>query len=537
MRSGVTRSLVLVGLLCVALLACASAASAATPAPQELGVVCSSPLVVLVAPTAAGNCKPGQKPVSLLPGPTALCVGPLVDAVYLAPVTGSCARPFTSLTVPSATSDTYFCVGVLGLLRVVATPKCPGGEPVHAVTKPPVAVNDLASVTDGATTAAGNVLANDLYITVNPVTVTKLTSSGVVTTTTTGFKASVADGSTLTVSSTGAYSFTPSAAFFNSCSADATDDFGYTITNAYGQASSASLTVTLVCPPRAADLSIVKTDNVGGTFNSSTNDTTGGTVEAGASITYTVEVSNTGPDAANGATVSDLAASALTDVSWTAVASGGASGFTTSGTGNIIDTVDLPADSTITYTINATVLASASGSLSNTANLTPPASVTDTNSTESSTDTVTVTPQVTADLSIFQTDNVGGTFNSSTNDTTGGEAPPGATVVYTVLVSNGGPDTVTGATVSDSFPAGLTNVSWTVVASSGGASGFTPAGAGSIDDTVDLPSGSSVTYTIRATVLSSASGSIVNTATVTPPASVTDTNDHGSSTDTITLTS
>jgi uncharacterized repeat protein (TIGR01451 family) len=236
----------------VALLACASVASAAppTPAPQELSVACGSPGSELTAPDRSGRCAPGQGSVSLLPGPTSLCVVSVLGVAYLPPARGGCVRPDTTLTVPSATANAYFCPGFLNLLTPVRTPSCLPGEPVYAVTKPPQAVNDAAGVSYGAPTATGNVLANDLYVSLNPVTVTALTSSGTVKSTPTGFKASLADGSTLTVSSAGAYSFTASAAFFSTCSSNATDVLDYTITNTYGQVSSASLTVTLTCLPQ-----------------------------------------------------------------------------------------------------------------------------------------------------------------------------------------------------------------------------------------------------------------------------------------------
>lgn len=373
----------------------------------------------------------GERQVSLLPGPTSLCVVPGSGAVYLASVTGGCARPFTQLTVPSAASNAYFCPGALGLLVLVTNPSCPRGAPVYAVTEPPQAVNDVAGVTEGAPTATGNVLANDLYISLNPATVTALSSSGVVTTIATGFRATRSDGSTLTISSSGAYSFTASAGFFEDCSANATDVFGYTITNGYGQSSSASLTVTEACPPRA-DLSIRTTDN-----------TTMSAVAPGSTIAYSVVVSNSGPDSATGATVSDLLPGGLSNASWQAVGSDGASATTTSGTGSINDTVDLPSGSQITFTIDATVVASASGSLSDTATVTPPSSVTDPiAANNTNTDTVTLTPEAT--LAITNSDGV-------TNP------GPGQMLTYTVVVSNLGPSNATDVLVFDAN--GLSDVS------------------------------------------------------------------------------
>jgi hypothetical protein len=88
--------------------------------------------------------------------------------------------------------------------------------------------------------------------------------------------------------------------------------------------------------------------------------------------------------------------------------------------------------------------------------------------------------------------------------------------------------------VVDAVPAALTGVSYTSSAS-GGASGNT-SGSGNINDTLNLPAGSSVTYAINATVLESATGTISNTATVAAPTGVTETNpNNNSATDTTTI--
>jgi hypothetical protein len=91
-----------------------------------------------------------------------------------------------------------------------------------------------------------------------------------------------------------------------------------------------------------------------------------------------------------------------------------------------------------------------------------------------------------------------------------------------VVVTNSGPSSVTGATVMDTLPSALTGVTYTAAAT-GGATGFTASGSGNIDDTaVNMPSGSKITYTIHATVPSTATGTLSNTATVTSPAGVPD---------------
>ena len=91
-----------------------------------------------------------------------------------------------------------------------------------------------------------------------------------------------------------------------------------------------------------------------------------------------------------------------------------------------------------------------------------------------------------------------------------------AQVTYTLTASNNGPDDVTGATVDDSFPAEVSDITWTCTAA-GGAS-CSASGTGDIHDTVDLPANSSVTYSVTGT----AAGIGSNVATVTPPSGVQD---------------
>ena len=78
-----------------------------------------------------------------------------------------------------------------------------------------------------------------------------------------------------------------------------------------------------------ADLAITKTDGVT-------------TVTAGGGVTYTITASNAGPSDSPGATVTDLFPVSLTGVTWTCVGAGGGT-CTASGSGNINETVNLPA--------------------------------------------------------------------------------------------------------------------------------------------------------------------------------------------------
>ena len=90
----------------------------------------------------------------------------------------------------------------------------------------------------------------------------------------------------------------------------------------------------------------------------------------------------------------------------------------------------------------------------------------------------------------------------------------GGMTTYTIVASNAGPTAVNPATVTDTFPAFCTSVSYTSVAA-GGATGNTAAGSGNINDAArTLPSGASVTYTATCSISAGASGTLVNTATI-----------------------
>jgi uncharacterized repeat protein (TIGR01451 family) len=230
------------------------------------------------------------------------------------------------------------------------------------------------------------------------------------------------------------------------------------------------------------------------------------TAVAGLPVTYTIVVTNESTLPANGATVADVVPPPLTGVTWICTANGGGT-CTASGIGNINDTINLPAGAMATYTLTGTLSPSATGSLSNTVTVTPPVGFVDPNLADNSaTDTDTIVMQ--ADLAITKTD----------GQTT---AVPGSVVTYTIVASNAaGPSAVTGATVTDTVPAGLSGVSWTCLGAGGGT--CTPAGAGSINDTVNLPVGATVTYSLSGTINATASGTVRNTASVAMPAGGTD---------------
>jgi uncharacterized repeat protein (TIGR01451 family) len=250
---------------------------------------------------------------------------------------------------------------------------------------------------------------------------------------------------------------------------------------------------TVVVAP-VADLSVTKTDG-------------SATYQPGASVTYDIVVANAGPSDVTGAGIDDLFPAGFTGVTWSCTGAGGATCPNASGAGDISETIDLPAGGSLTYTATGSTASGATGDLANTASVTVPAGVTDPDgSNNSATDADTAA--VTADLGVTKTD------GSATYT-------PGGTVVYTIEFSNAGPSDAIGATISDAFPAALSGVTWSC-SGSGGAACPAASGSGDISETVDLPAGGVLTYTASAAVSSSATGNLVNTASVTAPSGTTD---------------
>ena len=98
---------------------------------------------------------------------------------------------------------------------------------------------------------------------------------------------------------------------------------------------------------------------------------------------------------------------------------------------------------------------------------------------------------------------------------------PGTPVTYTIMVSNAGPSNAIGAHVVDALPATLTGVEWSCAADAQSVC-ETATGTGSIDTTVSLGVGATVTFTLTATIDPAATGTLVNTVSVTAGVGTTD---------------
>ncbi|NCX99225.1 MAG: DUF11 domain-containing protein, partial [Planctomycetia bacterium] len=229
--------------------------------------------------------------------------------------------------------------------------------------------------------------------------------------------------------------------------------------------------VDVECRP-SADLAITKTDG-------QTSDV------PGTGLSYTIVVTNNGPDPVTGATVTDTLPPALLGATWTVSYTGGGSG-PAGGVGNIATAVSLPALATATFVVTATIDPLATGTLSNTATVLPPAGVTDPNlANNTATDTTILVP--TADLAV-------------------------------ITVTNNGPSTILGFTLTD------TTVPVLIGATFGSPSmGSYNSGTGAWTGLM-LATGQSVTITLSGTVPGAARGDLDNTAVVAPPPGVTDPN-------------
>ncbi len=258
---------------------------------------------------------------------------------------------------------------------------------------------------------------------------------------------------------------------------------------------------------------------------------------AGGEVTYRISVLNLPPsiplanpwvagflpiaDAVDvvGATVQDVFAPDLTCL-WTC--SGSAGGVcTSSGDGDIVDTVDLPVGSGLLYDIDCRLAADASGTLSNTATVTPPLGLDD-SAPENNTATLQATIDQRADLVLSKSD---GTTT----------ATPGGSVTYTLVATNPqGPSDVMDAQVVDFFAPELTCL-WSCQASDG-ASCSAGQVAGDIQDSLDLPVGSQVTYSAVCAIDAGARDSLSNTADLLLPSGVVeldDSNNRASDLDTV----
>jgi uncharacterized repeat protein (TIGR01451 family) len=249
-------------------------------------------------------------------------------------------------------------------------------------------------------------------------------------------------------------------------------------------------------PPLNIDLQITKTDGAP-------------TYTPGNDVSYTVTVSNNGPNAVDNVTVTDAIPAPVLAWTWACTAqNGGASGCNgvTNSAANFTDTVNLPNGANIVYTVTANTSPAAAGNLTNTAVVTAPAGYTDTTPGNNS-QTDTDTPVLSADLEISKSD--GANFYTAGNP-----------IQYTITILNDGPSNAVGFDVQDVVPVEISGLTVTC----------TPAGTANcgVDNTVGntvaftgaslaAGAGNQITITIQGTVAAGASGDLSNTADIIIP--------------------
>ncbi|MGE5550133.1 MAG: hypothetical protein ACM3ZC_06330 [Bacteroidota bacterium] len=177
--------------------------------------------------------------------------------------------------------------------------------------------------------------------------------------------------------------------------------------------------------------------------------------------------------------------------------------------------LNLTAGGSVTMTIAGTLSPDATGSITATANLSPPSGTTDPNLANNNATDIDAVANV-ADLSVAKTD--------GSDYATRGEA-----IDYAITVTNNGPSTLTSLFVTDLAPAAILNPVFATMVGLYNPDTHLLSG-------LHLGPGESAVLTLSGTVADTATGTIVNTVTVSPPADAADpnaTNNQATDTDTI----
>jgi uncharacterized repeat protein (TIGR01451 family) len=371
------------------------------------------------------------------------------------------------LLVQTQNANNIYSIGL-----PVANNAAPQGTFVHAGDGDTGSTGDMASAnvpspnlsitkTDNATTVyRGGPVSYTIVVTNNG-------SYSVTGTVTDVVPASITGVTWTCVASPGSSCAAPSGSGSNintSATLEAGDTATYTVSGTVSAAASGTLTnqASVAVPPWLTDsnpanntASDSDTINLNANLGITKTDSLAN-VNPGANVTYTIVVSNAGPDAANGAIVTDTVPASLSSVTWTCGSpTNGATCGAASGSGNSISTTaNLPASSSVTYLVTGTLSNIATGTLSNTATvLTPASGVTD-----------TTDPTRTGAGNNSATDNtpINAAANLAVTKTVNNATPNvGNTVTYTITVTSNGPSNATNVRLTDVVPAGLTYVSST----------------------------------------------------------------------------
>ncbi len=240
-------------------------------------------------------------------------------------------------------------------------------------------------------------------------------------------------------------------------------------------------------------------------------------VAAGDPINYTLRVTNYGAPIGSAMHISDPFPAGLVGITWTC--EGSPSSVCTngsSGSGAIEqDVTAFGTNDFIFYSVNATVATPAPVAITEVTTVSPPApSVC---GSPTAVDWPQVAPPVTAPPCVAEASVYSSPYLAVTKTADTVQLVPGGVVTYTVSVSNSGLPSF-GARLLDPMPAGIDNVDW-VCTSAGDALCPALSGSGDLDQTFGgIFPGNGLTYTLTAHVSQTATGSVINTATIIPDA-------------------
>jgi len=234
------------------------------------------------------------------------------------------------------------------------------------------------------------------------------------------------------------------------------------------------------------------------------------TVVPGTTDTYTIIVTNNGPDTLSSLTL--IPGFRLSNPIFSPPSAGSYDQLAEVWSG-----LSLATGQSASITLGGAI-PNAPGSLINAVAVAPPAGTTDPNPANNiATDTDTVTPLATADLSVTVTD----------GKTT---VAPGDIDTYTITVTNNGPDTLSSLTLIEAVALSSPIFG---LPSAGRYNPLTGAWTG-----LSLATGQTASLTLSGAVTASATGSLTNIVAVAPPAGTSDTNpanNAASDTDTVTV--
>lgn len=219
-----------------------------------------------------------------------------------------------------------------------------------------------------------------------------------------------------------------------------------------------------------------------------------GTLVGGGSAVFTMQVGNSGPDAAATVGIVNQVGAGLNFTGVTCAASGRATCPAT--TGPVMTVASLPAGGTLTFSVHTNVVPGTNGVVTNNMSVT---AANDTDRTDNSATAVGTVATPRASLVL-------------TGTAPAAQVLGGGTAVFQMTVANTGPDPATNVRVGNMVGSNLTFTGATCTAT-GGAN--CPASVGVIANVGTLPVGGLLTFNVSATVATGTNGAITNTVQAT----------------------